>query len=155
MPHVMMVIISDRVASGRKGANCEGRFRLAHEDAGRDVERFRSARAHQSGHHTRGSLHHQLHDSQVIKHREESRDKDDGRQSLEGKIESSRGVLLAEVAKDEGSAVVSEIQKPVGRCTQLLEKEPAILRPHDQESESNLQTEAPGDCLVANGLAVG
>ena len=50
MPLVITHISSDFVSLGQKWANRERRFRLAHENAGGDVERFRAAGAHHARH---------------------------------------------------------------------------------------------------------
>ena len=155
MPLVMMVISSERVTSGKKRTNRERRFRLAHEDAGGDVQRFGAARAHQAGHHARGGFHDQLHDAEVVEHREKRRDENDRRKRLEREIKTSGGIFLPEIAEDEGRSVVGEIQEPVGAGAQLLEDQLAIFPAHHQESEGNLQAEPPGDRLVADGAAVG
>ena len=62
MPLTMMVNSSDSVSPGDERPDGQRRFRLPHEDAGRDVQRFRAARAHDLLHHDREGLHHPLHD---------------------------------------------------------------------------------------------
>ncbi len=101
MPLVMMVINSDCVTSGKKWANRERRFRLAHEDAGGDVQRFRAACAHQSRHHARGHLDDELHDAEVIEHREKRGDENNRRQHLKREEKSHRRTFFAEVTEHE------------------------------------------------------
>ena len=86
---------------GKKGTNRQRRFRLPHENAGSDVERFGAAGAHEAGHDAGGCLHDELHDPKVIEHCEEGRDEDDRRQRLKGEVEALGRILLAEIAKDK------------------------------------------------------
>ena len=80
MPLVITVMSSERVRSGRNGRMVTGASVCAHENAGRDVERFRSAGAHHPGHDPGGKLNDELHDPEVIKkHREKRADENDGR----------------------------------------------------------------------------
>ena len=84
MPLVMMVNSSDSVSPREERPDGERRFGLAHEDAGRHVERFGAARAHHLLHHDGHAAHHPLHDAQVVENGEKRGDEDDDGQHLEG-----------------------------------------------------------------------
>jgi hypothetical protein len=86
---------------GQKRPDGYRRFRLSHENTGRDVERFRAAGAHHPGHNPGGDPNDELHDSEVIEHSEKRADENDGRQYLKSEIEAEMGTLLPEVAENK------------------------------------------------------
>ena len=69
----------------QKRPDGDGRFGLAHEDAGGHVGGFGAARPHHALHHHRHGVHQHLHHAQVIKDREQAADEDDDRQHLKRK----------------------------------------------------------------------
>jgi len=75
---------------GKKRADGERGFGLAHEDAGGDVERFCPAGAHDAGHQPRGGADDQLHDADVVEHGEKRGDEDDRWKHLEGERKTER-----------------------------------------------------------------
>ena len=85
MPLVITIISSDLVSLVQKRADGERSFRLAHEDAGGDVERFRAAGAHDVRHDPGDGANDELHDADVIEKREKRGDEDDRGQHLERK----------------------------------------------------------------------
>ena len=155
MPLVMIVISSDCVTSGRIWTDGEGRFGLAHENAGGDIERFRAAGAHQAGHDTRGLLDDELHHTVVIKQRENGGDEDDGGQDLESEEETHGRAFFSQVAEDELRAEEGEIEDPVHAGACLLENPLAVGPIDDEISKDDLQAEAPGDGFPADGAAIG
>ena len=70
--------------SGEEGADGEGGFGLAHEDAGGDVCAFGSACAHGALHDPGDDLDDLLHDAEVIEDGKEGADEDDRRKHGEG-----------------------------------------------------------------------
>ena len=63
MPQVMMVKSSDSDHAGDERLDGQRRFRLPHEDAGGNVERFGSANAHDLLHRYGHRAHDVLHDA--------------------------------------------------------------------------------------------
>src|SRR5271154_6837894 len=140
---------------GEIGANGEGRFGLAHEDAGSDVERFGAAGAHEAGHHARGLLDDELHYAVVIEERENGGDENDGGQDLEGEEETHGGTFFAEIAEDELGTEEGEIEDPVYAGAGFLEDPLAVGPIDDEVGEGDLEAEAPGDRFPADGAAIG
>ena len=69
---------------GEKRPDGQRRFRLPHEDAGRDIQRFRAACAHDLLHPDRNAFTIHCMIAEIVEDREERRDEDDDRQNLEG-----------------------------------------------------------------------
>jgi hypothetical protein len=155
MPLVMMVINSDCVAPGQERPNAQRGFRLAHEDAGRHVQRLGAADAHGQLHQASHGLDHDLHDAQVVEHGEEGGDKDDGGQHLEGDDEPIGGVLLAQLAKDEPGADKGIGQHAVHRVSGCGQGPFPGVKAQHQHGEDPLQPKSPGRRLPADGLSVG
>ncbi len=90
--------------SAEEGADGEGGFGLAHEDAGGYVGGLGSAGAHGALHDPGDDADDLLHEADVVEDGEEGRDEDDGRQDGEG--EDGEGVAGgSEGAEDHGGAV--------------------------------------------------
>ena len=105
--------------AGEERTNGQRSFGLAHENAGRDVQGFGAAGAHNALHHHRHRLHDDLHDAEIVEHREERRDEDDDRQHLERENYAELVVFDAElVAENEGASrrgVVEQMIDAVAR----------------------------------------
>ncbi len=142
---------------GKKRADGERGFGLAHEDAGGDVERFCAAGAHDAGHQPRGGPDDELHDADVIKHGEESGDEDDRGKHLEGerKTEAREFFRQAEIAENKSGACVGEAEKLVRSGAEKAEDFTAERRAKDEVAKRELQAEAPQDCLQLDGLPRG
>ena len=95
----------------KKWADGEGRFGLAHENAGGDVERFRAAGAHDDGHQPGGAANDELHHAQVVKHGKKGSDKNDGGEHLEGEDQAQVGIGFAEFAEDERGADIGKVEQ--------------------------------------------
>src|SRR5882724_6063579 len=132
----------------------ERRFRLAHENAGRDVQRFRSARAHHLGHDPGESANNQLHHADVIEKREDRGDKDDRGKHLERKNKSQRRFLLAQLTKHKLRAKESETQEFIRSLSGVLEDCAANREAQDKECKRQLQAQSPENRLQAYGLAI-
>src|ERR1019366_4647383 len=87
-----------------KGLDGERSFRLAHEDAGRHVQRLRAADTHHFLHGDGHDFDHALHEAQVVQNREERGDEDDDGQHLEGEHETDRGIIGAQLPEYERAA---------------------------------------------------
>ena len=82
----------------------ERRLGLPHEDGCGHVHAFGAGDAHGLEHYPRQSANDDLHHADVVEHRKESRDEDDGRQDLEGEDGAERGVGRAECAEQHRRA---------------------------------------------------
>ena len=122
MPLVMMVINSERVTSGRNGRIVSGasvwpmKMLAATLSDSAPLAPIRSVITRAA------ALHDELHDAEVIKHREKRSDENDGRQRLKREDKSPSANFFAEIAEDERRAVEGEIEQPVRACAQLGER---------------------------------
>src|SRR6202167_164639 len=138
----------------KKRPNGHRRLRLSHENAGRDVERFRAARAHHLGHDPGKELDDDLHDSNVVKHREKRADKNDGWQYLKREKETEMRTLLSQVAENKlrtGERVTKQLTDHVAS---LLKDSPAGVDSQHAYRKGKLQAQTPGHGFQADGSAI-
>ena len=141
--------------SREERTNAQRGLRLAHEDAGSDVQRFGAADLHGQLHQPRHALDHKLHDAQVIQHSKKRRDEDDDRQHLEGDDEPIRRVLLAQFAEDKSRAHESIREHAVDNVAGRRHGSLSAREAQYQQGENPLQAQSPGSRLPANRLTVG
>src|SRR5204862_2535636 len=84
-----------------KGTNSQRSLSLSHEDAGRDIERLRTAGAHKARHDSRDLLDDELHHPIVVQHSKKRCDENDRRQNLKSEVEAKVGALFAEVPENK------------------------------------------------------
>src|SRR5580704_9549573 len=138
----------------QKRSNCERCFRLSHENAGGNVEGFRAARAHQSGHHDSGNLDDELHHTEVIENRKKRSDKNDRWQHLKREEKAHRRTFFAEVTEYERRTVEREIEHPVHAFARLVKDPPTVFPAHHEKCENDLKPQTPRDGLFSDGAAV-
>ncbi len=116
------------------------RFRLSHENTGRDVERLRTAGAHHPRHDPGGNLNDELHDAEVIEHSEKRADENDGRQYLKGKIEAEMGTLLPEIAENKLRADIRVAKQTADGVAGFLKNPPPGVDSQHTYGKGELQT---------------
>ena len=129
----------------QEGPDGERRLGLPHEDRRRDVEALRAARAQHPAHHEGEGPDDDLHDADVIENGEERGNEDDGRQELEGEDDAETGVLLAELAEDEGRADVGVAQDAGDQSAQPAEERLPRRNAQHEDREEHLESQAPSD----------
>ena len=141
------------MASGEEGPDGEGRFGLAHEDAGGDVGGLRSGDAHGLLHDPGEGADDELHEADVIEDGEEGRDEDDGGENFEG--EDGHGRVVAERAEDHGGAGDGVGEELIDAVAGGGEDALADCGFEDDDGEDELEAEAPGYGAPLDGAAVG
>src|SRR6185437_11292509 len=122
----------------------EGRFRLPHEDAGGDVQRFGAAHAHHLLHADRHGAYDPLHHAEVIKNGEERRDEDDDGEDLKREDDAVRAGLDAKRSEEELAAGFGVIEHRAHARADELENL-AEVSLENEYREQELQAHAPGD----------
>ena len=139
----------------QKWADGQRRFGLAHENAGRHVERFRAADAHQSRHHPGRALDDDLHDAKVIENGKERGHEDDRRQNGEREDESILAIRIGQRPKDEGGSIGGVMEQLIDRRARDRHRALAPVKFQHDQGEEQLQADAPCDNLPFDRLAVG
>ena len=145
MPLVITVISSECVSSGKKRPDGHRRFRLSHENAGGDVQRFGTAGAHHARHHPGEDADNDLHDSEVVEDREKCADENDGWQYLKGEIETEMRILFPQVAENKLRTHIRVAQQTTDSVASLLENPPPGVDPQHKHGKHKLQTQSPRD----------
>ena len=141
---------------GKKGANGEWGFGLAHEDAGGNVKGFRAAGTHHASHDPSRCPDDELHHTEVIQNREERGNKNDRGQHLEGKRKAKTGEFLgqAEVAENKRGPRVGKAQQLVRAGAKESKHRTAHAGTQNEETKRQLKAEAPGDGLELNCASI-
>ena len=84
IPEVITVISSERVIRGRNGRMVSGASVCPMKIEAATLRLSAPLAPMSPAHHHRERPHHDLHDAEVVQDREQRRDKDDGRQDLQG-----------------------------------------------------------------------
>ena len=127
---------------------------LSHEDARRDIQRFRPARPHDARHDPSGDADNQLHHADVVEQREKCRDEYDCGEHLKGERESHGGNFFADFAKDKFGANVGVAEQLVDVKTRGLKDVPSDFKSQDEEGKGHLQAQSPENGLQADRLAI-
>src|SRR3982075_4308404 len=130
-------------------------FRLAHEDAGGDIERFSAARTHDARHHPGRDLDDELHNPVVVEHCKECSDKDNCGKDLKREIKSEVRTLFAQFSKHKLRSGEGVTQKTVHCVAGFLEGLTPRVDPQHEYGEHELQSQAPGDCFQAYSMTIG
>ena len=123
---------------GQKWPDGQGRFRLSHENTCCDVQRFCPTRSHHACHDPGKNPDDDLHNAEVIEHREEGRDKDDCRKHAEGKIAQLRSGI-GQVAEHEVRTRMGITQEFCDRVSRFLKDIPACLHAQHKYRKGKLQ----------------
>ena len=143
------------------------RLGLPHEDAGRDVQRLGAARAHEAVHDHREQPHDELHDAEVVEHREQRGDEDDRRQHHEREDVRVLAALgpehaghdlrphgrLAERAEHERRAAKAKPRTGDHAADGLERPSRPTLGLEDDQREDELQAEPPGHRAIVDRAA--
>src|ERR1700722_5661669 len=140
---------------GQERANSHRRFRLAHKDAGRNVERLSAAGAHDARHEPRRYPDDKLHNAVVVENCEERAYEDDGGQHLKRENKTDARPLLAQRSKDEFRTDKGIVEHAIGSVSSDLKDATPKVHAQYKNGENYLQAESPSHGLEANGAAVG
>ena len=157
------------------GAHQQWRFHEPQEDAARRGECFGARGAHGALHDPRHAVHHALHEAQVVEHRHECREEDDGGEDVKGEVGpgarglcgaggdggvaaggagAHRDVVEHQVAEEELGPGIGEAHD-AQQCLVDRAKEAAGARREQHEgAKEQLQGEAPPDQSPGDGVAV-
>src|SRR6185369_2151059 len=140
----------------QEGANRKRRFSLAHEDTGRDVERFDTAHVHHAPHYDCGDIDDELHDAVVVEDCKERSNEDDGRRHLEREHETVRRFRLwqSDGSKDERRAFVRIGKQTIDAVAGAGDQVAAELPPEHEESKKDLQDDSGDYSAKLDGAAV-
>ena len=156
IPDVMTQRSSDSVMVLRYGRTVQGRLRLSHEHAGGGVEALRAARPHEAGRDAREQRHHHLHDAEVVEDREQGGHEDDGGQHLEREDEPDAAApRLAQRPEHELRALERQGEERADLLSQPAEDPLADGDLQDEQGQRELEAQAPGHGLEADGAPVG
>ena len=139
----MTVISSERVIRGKERPDGERRLGLTHEDRGRHVEAFGSARAHHPAHQNGEGAHDELHDAEIIHDGKQRAHEDDRGQELEREDHAQAGVRLAQLAEDELGADVGIVENSGDEAAQRAKQLLTGGNAEDEDGEQELQREPP------------
>ena len=151
---------------GDEGAHYQRRFGLTDKHVGRHREGFRSADPHGLGHHPGHPLHHPLHDAQVVEHRHQRGEEDNGGQHLEGEDEPEslrlqvfrkcfgKVALGGQRVKHEAGAVGGKADDDDKKFTHPFKYLAAVGGLQHQQSKKHLQPQAGGHQAPVDPAAV-
>src|ERR1700722_202111 len=147
----------------QKRTDGERGFGLAHEDAGRYVERFRAAGAHDASHDPSGDANDELHDADVIEERKKSGDENNCGQNLEGEKKvfwrsgetRSGSGGQAEFAQDKLRTVKRVAEEQIDVVARLFKKVAADGEAQYENGKGELQAKAPEHSFELDGFAIG
>ena len=124
---------------GQKRANRQGSFGLTHEDTGGDVHGLNAGCPHEPHHHSGEQFDDDLHNAEVIQHREERSDEDDGRQHLESENKPVFRKFVTQLAKYEFRANERIAQQVIDGISGGGHHPLANSNPQNQQRKNELQ----------------
>ena len=136
-----------------EGSDREWRLRLSHENARGHVQRFGSARSHDSRHHPGKNTDDDLHNAEVIKHGKERGDENDGRQHPKGEVAQLR-TGVRKIPKDEVRSSIRIAKQLRDRIPGFLKHNPPCVDSEYEYGKHELQAKPPGHGLQSNGTTV-
>src|SRR4029077_10164546 len=117
-------------------------------------ETLSTARPHHFVHHDRKGLYHKLHDTEVVKNREQRRNKDDGGQDLKREDDAETRLLLPDLPEHKAGSDVRVAQDRLHDFAQRTEQVPPERDPQHEDRERELQPQSPTHHPPTDGATI-